>query len=65
MSRRTPRDLAKVNKTCPKWGKPYLYIKDWKGGGALFVHGYDTDAPSGLKHKLACHVPGPVALRLM
>ena len=56
------RNLEEINVVCPKCGLPYLGIKDWGKAGALFIHGYHTDQPSGLRHKLACHVPEPVAL---
>jgi len=56
------RDLGLINEVCPKCGRPYLSIKDWGQAGALFIHGYDTDETSSLRHKLACHVPELVAL---
>jgi len=55
------RDLTSINEVCPKCGQSYLSIKDWGEAGILFIHGYDTDEQSDLRHKLACHVPEPVA----
>lgn len=59
------RDIEAINDVCPKCGKPYLSIKDWGRVGALFIHGYDTDEASSMRHKVACHVPEPVALGKM
>lgn len=56
------KDYSAVHEVCPKCGEPFLYAKDWDEAGALFVHGYHTDAGSGQRFPIACHVPEQVAL---